>query len=100
MHGHTHTHSKAHLAPYLPTHPITPQDGVTSDKSFGTVSAAMWGSASILPISWAYVKLMGPEGLKSASEVCCVCERHCVLCVCERASFSKSIFQSSKLLFN
>ena len=37
--------------------------------SLGTVSAAAWGSASILPISWAYIKLMGPQGLRSASEV-------------------------------
>ena len=50
--------------------------------SFGTVSAAAWGSASILPISWAYIKLMGPVGLRRASEVpglssVCVC-----VCVC------------------
>ena len=62
--------SKAHLAPYLPTHPITILGDGVSNKSFGTVSAAAWGSASILPISWAYVKLMGPQGLKRASEVC------------------------------
>ena len=62
---------KAHLAPYLPSHPIakcTLGRGI-ADKSFGTVSAAAWGSASILPISWAYIKLMGPQGLKRASEV-------------------------------
>ena len=63
-------HSKAHLAPYLPTHPITIFGDGVSNKSFGTVSAAAWGSASILPISWAYIKLMGPQGLKRASEVC------------------------------
>jgi len=62
-------HRKAHLAPYLPTHPITPLPGSQLDKSFGTVSAAAWGSASILPISWAYIKLMGPDGLTRATEV-------------------------------
>lgn len=60
---------KAHLAPYLPTHPITRLASPQAHKSFGTVSAAAWSSASILPISWAYIKLMGPDGLKRASEV-------------------------------
>ncbi len=64
-----HTHSKSHLAPYLPTHPITSLPGAQLDKSFGTVSAAAWGSASILPISWAYIRLMGPRGLTKATEV-------------------------------
>ncbi len=68
-HTHTHTHSKAHLAPYLPSHPITHVDGIQYDKSLGTVSSAAWGSAAILPISWAYIKMMGPKGLKRASEV-------------------------------
>ena len=61
--------SKAHLAPFLPSHPLTAHPGHTPDKPFGTVSAAAWGSASILPISWAYIKLMGEEGLKIASQV-------------------------------
>ncbi|XP_064386896.1 glycine dehydrogenase (decarboxylating), mitochondrial-like [Halichondria panicea] len=60
---------KAHLAPYLPTHPITRLPGAQLDKSFGTVSAAAWGSASILPISWAYIRLMGPRGLTKATEM-------------------------------
>lgn len=38
-------------------------------KSFGTVSAAPFGSSAILPISWAYIKLMGPEGLRHSSEI-------------------------------
>ena len=74
-------HSKAHLAPFLPTHPITHLGRSDAEKSFGTVSAAAWGSASILPISWAYIKLMGPEGLKRASEVCvcvCMCQHVCL----------------------
>ncbi len=56
----------AHLARLLPRHPVVPvggQDGI------GPVSAAPWGSASILLISWAYITLMGPEGLKRATEI-------------------------------
>ncbi|XP_071034253.1 glycine dehydrogenase (decarboxylating), mitochondrial isoform X3 [Parasteatoda tepidariorum] len=60
---------KAHLAPFLPSHPIIdPLEGSTT-KSFGVVSAAPWGSSAILPISWAYIKMMGPRGLKKATEV-------------------------------
>ncbi|MFG2117445.1 aminomethyl-transferring glycine dehydrogenase [Streptomyces sp. NPDC048718] len=58
---------RAHLAPYLPNHPLQatagPQTGV------GPISAAPWGSAGILPISWSYVRLMGGEGLKRATQV-------------------------------
>jgi glycine dehydrogenase len=53
---------KAHLAPYLPGHPAT---GGTE----GPVSAAPWGSASILPISWAYCLMMGGQGLTQATKV-------------------------------
>jgi glycine dehydrogenase len=63
---------KKHLAPFLPTHPvITDPDHffVKNSKSFGSVSAAPSGSAAILPISWAYIKMMGPQGLKHTSEV-------------------------------
>jgi glycine dehydrogenase len=59
---------KAHLARYLPSHPIT-TTSADAAESLGTVSAAAWGSASILPISWAYIRLMGPIGLRRASEV-------------------------------
>ena len=55
-----------HLAPYLPGHPIIPQDG---RSALGAVSAAPWGSASILPISWVYIKLMGGEGLALATKI-------------------------------
>jgi glycine dehydrogenase len=55
-----------HLAPFLPGHPVT---GLGGEKSLGTVSAAPYGSPSILTISWVYIALMGPEGLKRASEV-------------------------------
>ena len=55
-----------HLAPFLPGHPLTSTGG---DKGIGPVSAAPWGSASILPISWTYIAMMGAEGLKKATEV-------------------------------
>ena len=57
--------ARAHLAPYLPNHPLQPLAG--PNTSPGPVSAAPWGSASILPISWAYVRLMGPDGLAHAT---------------------------------
>jgi glycine dehydrogenase len=58
---------RAHLAPYLPNHPLRPEAGPASGP--GPVSAAPWGSAGILPISWAYVRLMGAEGLRRATQV-------------------------------
>jgi len=56
----------AHLAPFLPGHPVA---GVGSEASLGTVSAAPYGSASILAISWVYIALMGGPGLKRATEL-------------------------------
>src|SRR5581483_7747382 len=56
----------AHLAPYLPGHPVVRLGG---PESAGAVSAAPWGSASILPISYMYIELMGGEGLTKASKV-------------------------------
>ena len=53
---------RAHLAPFLPGHPET-----TPDAAVGPVSAAPWGSASILPISWAYIRMMGADGLRRAT---------------------------------
>jgi glycine dehydrogenase len=55
-----------HLAPFLPGHPIVDLDHA---QACGTVSAAPWGSASILPISWAYIALMGYDGLAEASKI-------------------------------
>eukprot|EP00001_Collodictyon_triciliatum_P155581 27248_4 len=55
-----------HLTPFLPTHPVV---HTGTDKSIGPVSAAPFGSASILPITWVYLKLMGGAGLKKATEV-------------------------------
>ncbi len=56
-----------HLKDFLPTHHHL--KGKNSHKGMGAVSAAPWGSASILAISWMYIKMMGAEGLKLASEV-------------------------------
>ncbi|MEY4601154.1 MAG: glycine cleavage system protein glycine dehydrogenase [Actinomycetota bacterium] len=54
---------RSHLAPFLPGNPLT-----SSGMSVGPVSAAPFGSASILPISWVYVRLMGPDGLRRATQ--------------------------------
>lgn len=56
----------AHLAPYLPTHPVIEMGG---ESPCGTVSAAPWGSPSILPISWAYIYMLGPDGMLDATRV-------------------------------
>ncbi|MEU2182663.1 aminomethyl-transferring glycine dehydrogenase [Streptomyces thermolilacinus] len=58
---------RSHLAPYLPNHPLQPSAG--PETGVGPISAAPWGSAGILPISWSYVRLMGGEGLKRATQV-------------------------------
>ncbi|VTQ53718.1 Glycine dehydrogenase [decarboxylating] [Campylobacter jejuni] len=58
---------KAHLAPFVPGHSVVQIDGVLTQN--GAVSAAPFGSASILPISWMYIRMMGAEGLKQASQV-------------------------------
>ncbi|KAI2682567.1 aminomethyl-transferring glycine dehydrogenase [Pseudomonas sp. TNT3] len=57
---------RAHLAPFVANHPVIPIDGPLPQN--GAVSAAPWGSASILPISWMYIAMMGPQ-LADASEV-------------------------------
>ncbi len=54
------------LAPFLPGHPVVPTGG---DQAIGPVSAAPWGSASILPISWAYLALLGADGVRRATEL-------------------------------
>jgi glycine dehydrogenase len=56
---------RAHLAPFLPNHPLQPTAGPAT--GVGPISAAPWGSASILPISWAYVRMMGADGLRRAT---------------------------------
>ncbi len=59
--------AKAHLAPFLPNHPLDKSAGPATGP--GPISAAPFGSASILPISWAYIRLMGGAGLTHATEV-------------------------------
>ncbi len=58
---------REHLAPYLPSHPMHPEKG--RRDGIGPISAAPYGSAGILPISWTYVRMMGAEGLTSATAV-------------------------------
>ncbi|HKM57808.1 MAG TPA: aminomethyl-transferring glycine dehydrogenase [Chthoniobacterales bacterium] len=57
---------KAHLAPYLPGNPLA---GFAEKSGVGPVAAAPYGSASILGISWTYIRLMGPEGLTHATKI-------------------------------
>ena len=54
------------LAPFLAGHPVIKTGG---DKAMGPVAAAPWGSASILPISWMYIQMMGTRGLERATEL-------------------------------
>ncbi|MBK8098027.1 MAG: aminomethyl-transferring glycine dehydrogenase [Planctomycetes bacterium] len=56
----------AHLAPFLPGHPVIKTGGT---QAIGPISAAPWGSASILPIPYAYIAMMGPDGLRQATQV-------------------------------
>ncbi len=57
----------AHLAPYLPNHTVVAEVG--GEEAHGAVSAAPWGSAAILPISYAYIAMMGGSGLTKATKV-------------------------------
>lgn len=56
----------AHLVPFLPNHSVIP---TSTEQGIGAVSAAPWGSASILPISWMYIAMMGGRGLTEATEI-------------------------------
>ena len=58
---------RSHLAPFLPNHPLRPEAGPST--GIGAIAAAPWGSAGILPISWAYIALMGAKGLQRATRV-------------------------------
>lgn len=57
-----------HLKPYLPSHMVLRQEGAKA-TGVGAVTSAPFGSANILPISWAYISMMGPSGLRRATEV-------------------------------
>jgi glycine dehydrogenase len=59
--------ARAHLAPFLPNHPLEPLAGPASGP--GPISGAPFGSASILPISWAYIRLLGGSGLTRATQI-------------------------------
>ncbi len=59
--------SRAHLAPFLPNHPLDAEAGPATGP--GPISAAPFGSASILPISWAYIRLLGGAGLTHSTQV-------------------------------
>ncbi|KPW01988.1 aminomethyl-transferring glycine dehydrogenase [Pseudoalteromonas sp. P1-8] len=61
---------KSHLAPFMPNHSVINVAGTNIGN--GAVSAAPYGSAAILPISWAYIAMMGSEGLKQATEMAIV----------------------------
>jgi glycine dehydrogenase len=61
---------KSHLAPFMPNHSVINVPGTTEGN--GAVSAAPFGSAAILPISWAYITMMGSQGLKDATEIAIV----------------------------
>ncbi|MFG2001801.1 aminomethyl-transferring glycine dehydrogenase [Spirillospora sp. NPDC048911] len=58
---------REHLVPFLPNHPLRAEAG-PQETGVGPISAAPWGSAGILPISWAYIAMMGPDGLREATE--------------------------------
>ncbi len=58
---------KSHLAPYLPGHQVSPTGVVSADN--GAVSAAPYGSGAILPITWAYIKMLGKSGLKRSTQM-------------------------------
>ncbi len=61
---------REHLAPYLPSHGVVDiASPGRADGGVGPVSSAPWGSAGILPISWMYVRMMGPDGLTRATQV-------------------------------
>ncbi len=64
---------RAHLAPFMPSHPLRPESGPLgagySDGGVGPVSGAPWGSAGILPIPWSYIRMMGAEGLLHATKI-------------------------------
>ena len=55
-----------HLTPFLPSHTVVELEG---QQRSGAVAAAPWGSADILPISWAYIRMMGPDGLTQATRI-------------------------------
>ncbi|WP_250459825.1 aminomethyl-transferring glycine dehydrogenase [Microbulbifer litoralis] len=70
-----------HLKPYLAGHPVT--EVPETDTVNGTISAAPWGSASILPISWMYIRMMGRQGMKKATEMAILNANYVARCLSE-----------------
>jgi len=70
-----------HLKPYLAGHPVT--EVPETDTANGTISAAPWGSASILPISWMYIRMMGRQGMKQATEMAILNANYVAKCLSE-----------------
>jgi glycine dehydrogenase len=68
----------AHLAPFLPGHPLSATGG---EQALGPVAAAPFGSAGILPISWMYIAMMGASGLKRASQVAILAANYMARCL-------------------
>ena len=58
---------RSHLAPFLPNHPLVAEAGPAT--GVGPIAGAPWGSALILTIPWAYIRAMGPDGLRTATQV-------------------------------
>ena len=92
--------AQAHLAPFLPTHPLHPTGAMpgfkSDDKSFGAMAAAPYGSSLILPISYAYISMMGSDGLTEVRPV--ILEA----CPCSMLPWSAQLshcWQSANLLF-
>ncbi|MEY3020239.1 MAG: hypothetical protein RLZZ272_1223, partial [Actinomycetota bacterium] len=73
---------RAHLAPFLPSHPLVPASwhpaaaGIDPDLRTGPVSGAPWGSAGILQIAWAYIAMLGPDGLAAATSAAILAANH------------------------
>jgi glycine dehydrogenase len=69
----------AHLAPFLPNHPLVEEAG--PESGIGPISGAPYGSAGILPIPYAYIRLMGPDGLRRASKVSILAANYVARCL-------------------
>jgi len=78
----------SHLAPFLPSHPVIPPINVDPKHSLGAVAAAPYGSSSILPISYMYIKMMGDEGLTKATKIAILNANY----MAQRLSVGQSIF--------
>ena len=63
-----------HLAPFLPAHPVIPLDGLS--EANGSVSASPWGSPLIVTISWMFLRMMGADGIRHASETAVLCANY------------------------